>query len=133
MSNRNKRIPFISKILKHSDFATPIQISFSTKTAGAGYDPYEDNYTYTSLNPISIKGYVNEVSPQALVYKMYGLQNMGAKEIICDAKYKNHFTLANKIEIDGDNYTVFKEGTGGKTLISNLTKKLIKVVVTRDD
>ena len=131
--NKNKRIPEITRILNHSDFCTKITIYFSRKTAGDYYDGYEQNYTYTNLNPITIKGYVSELSGEQLVYKMYGLQNMGAKEIICDVKYKNMFINCNKLTIDGDNYTVFKEGTGGKTMISNRTKKLIRVVVTRND
>ena len=130
---RNKKIPFVSQIFEHSDFCTKIKIYFSTKTAGDYYDPYEQNYTYTNLNPITIKGYVSEISPEALVYKTYGLQNLGAKEILCDSKYKNYFELCNKIEIDGDNYTVFKEGTGHKTVISNRTKKIIRVMITRND
>jgi hypothetical protein len=130
---KNKRIPFITQILTHSDFCTKIKISFSHKTAGEFFDQYEQNWTYTNLNPITIKGYVSEISPEALVYKTYGLQNMGAKEILCDARYKNYFQYCNKLEIDGDNYMVFREATGNKTLISNRTKKLIRVVITRHD
>ncbi len=130
---RLKKIPFASHIFKHDDFSSKIRIYFSTKTAGEYFDPYEQNYTYTNLNPVTIRGYVSEVTSEALVYKQYGLQNMGAKEILCDAKYKSYFELSNKVEIDGDNYTVFKEGTGSKTLISNRTKKIIRVLITRDD
>ena len=130
---RNKKIPFVSKIFKHNDFSQKIKLYFSTKIAGEFFDPYEENYTYTNLNPLTIRGYVSEISPEALVYKKYGLQNMGAKEILCDVKYKSYFENCNKIEIDGDNYLVFKEGTGNNTLISNRTKKIIRVVVTRND
>ena len=130
---KNKKIPFASRIFKHSDFSTKITIYFSVKTAGEYFDPYEQNWTYTNLNPLTIRGYVSEITSEALVYKQYGLQNMGAKEILCDVKYKSYFENANKLEIDGDNYLVFKEGTGNKTLISNRTKKIIRVVVTRDD
>jgi len=130
---RNKKIPFISRLFKHTDFCTKIKIYFSQKTAGDYYDPYEENFTYTNLNPLTIKGYVSEITSEALVYKQYGLQNMGAKEILCDVKYKSYFEKCNKLEIDGDNYTVFKEGTGNKTIISNRAKKMIRVVVTRND
>ena len=131
--NRNKHIPDVSKILKHTDFTSKITIYFSSKTAGADYDPYEQNYTYTNLNPITIRGFVSELSAEALVYKHYGLQNLGMKEILCDARYKKYFQNCNKLTIDGDNYTVFKEGTGNKTMISNRSNKLIRVVVTRND
>ncbi len=131
--NRLKKIPFISQLFKHSGFSTKVTIYFSTKSAGEYFDPYEQNYTYTNLNPLTIRGYVSEVTPEALIYKQYGLQNMGAKEILCDSKYKSYFELSNKVTIDGDNYTVFKEGTGNKTLIANRTKKIIRVVITRND
>jgi len=130
---RNKKLPFTDRVFNHSDFCTKIRISFSQKTAGEYFDPYEQNYTYVNSNPITIKGYVSEVTGEALVYKQYGLQNMGAKEILCDVKYKNYFLNANKIEIDGDNYLVFKEATGGRTIISNRAKKMIRVIVTRYD
>ncbi len=130
---RNKKLPFTKTVFNHTDFATKIQIFFSQKTAGDYFDPHEENYTYTNLNPLTIRGYVSEITPEALVYKHYGLQNMGAKEILCDSKYKAYFELANKIEIEGDNYLVFKEGTGSKTLISNRSKKMIRVIITRDD
>jgi hypothetical protein len=105
----------------------------STKTAGTDYDTYEQNYTYTNLNPITINGYVTEISPEALIWKQYGLQNLGAMEILCESKYKNLFLNCNKLTIEGDNYTVMKDGTGTKTLIMNRPKKLIKVMVTRND
>ena len=130
---RNKKLPFTKTVFNHTDFCTKIRISFSQKTAGEFYDPYEQNYTYTNSNPITIKGYVSEISAEKLVYKQYGLQNMGAKEILCDSKYKSYFENCNKIEIDGDNYLVFKEGTGGKTIISNRPKKMIRVIITRYD
>ena len=133
MHNINKRIPEVTNLLKHTNFSTKISIFMSTKTAGDDYDEYEDNYTYSNLNPIIVKGYVREVSPEALVYKQYGMQNMGAKEILCDSKYKNLFENCNLIEIDSDKYMVFKEGTNNRTLISDRPNKLIRVVVTRSE
>ena len=130
---RNKKIPWISKIFKHTDFCTKITIYFSQKTAGDYFDPYEENYTYTNLNPLTIKGYVSEITSEALIYKQYGLQNQGAKEILCDSKYKSYFQNCNKLQIEGDTYTVYREGTGNNTLISNRTKKMIRVIVTRND
>ena len=131
MFNINKKKSFIKKILKHSNFTKKIYLYMSSKAAGDDYDPYEDNYTFSNLNPIIIKGYVSELSPEALAWKQYGLQNMGAKEIICRSLYKNAFENCNKIEIDNDEYQVFKDGTSGKTLISNRPNKLIRVVITR--
>ena len=58
--NKNKRIPELNRILNHSNFCTKITIYMSKKSAGTYYDGYEQNYTYTHLNPITIKGYVSE-------------------------------------------------------------------------
>lgn len=128
---KNKKIPFVSHIFKHSDFCTKIKLYFSQKTFGEYYDPYEDNYTYTNLNPLTIKGYVSEISSEALVYRHYGLREQGAVEVLTDSKYKNYFVNCNKIVIDNQDYEVFKEGTGNNSLISNRTKKIIRVILTR--
>ena len=130
---RNKKLPFTKEVFNHSDFCTKIAIYFSRKTAGEFFDPYEQNYTFTNSNPITIKGYVYEVTAEALIWKQYGLQNIGAKEILCDSKYKSYFENCSKIEIDGDNYTVFKDGVGNKIVISNRPKKMIRVLITRND
>ena len=131
--NKIRKLPLIAKLLNHSDFRTKVLLYMSTKTAGVDYDSDEQNYTYTNLNPITINAYVSEVSAEGLVFKAYGLQNIGAKSILCEAKYKNMFENCNKITIDGDNYTVFREGTGSKTLISNRPKGLIRVIIQRND
>lgn len=127
-----KKITAISKLLKDKEFTTKIRIFFSTKTAGDDYDPYEANYTFSNLNPLTIKGYVRDISPEALVWKQYGLANVGAKEIICDEKYKTWFENCNKIEIDNIEYQVFKEGTGNRNIIIKRPYQMIRVVVTRN-
>ena len=63
----------------------------STKTAGDDFDPFEKNYTYSTLNPKVITGYVRDIQPEALVWKEYGLSQVGAKEVLCDKKYRNWF------------------------------------------
>jgi len=131
--NKIRKLPLVTKLLNHSDFCTKVLIYMSTKTAGVDYDSDEQNYTYTNLNPITIKAYVTEVSAEGLVFKAYGLQNIGAKSILCEDKYRNLFENCNKLTIDGDNYTVFREGTGSKTLISNRPKHLIRIIVQRND
>jgi len=126
--NRNS---YIAKILKNANFTTKITIYFSTKSAGDDFDPYEDNYTYSNLNPLTIKGYVTELSPEALVWKQYGLQEIGAKEVLCDSKYADWFRKANKIVIDGDEYSIFKEGVGNRAIIQKRPMKLIRVVLQK--
>lgn len=131
MLNIFKKNKQISDLLKNSNLATKIEIYFSTKAVGDYYDSYEKNYTYTNLNPITIKGYVKELKPEALVWKQYGLSEVGAKEILCEDKYEEYFRLANKIKIDTDTYQTYRENVGNRCLITKLPCKLMKVVVSK--
>jgi len=127
-----KDIKFLSNILKDKEFTTKVKIYFSTKSAGDDFDTYENNYVFTNLNPKTIKAYVREVSPEALVYKQYGLAHMGAKEILCDKRYREWFENCSKIEIGSTVYQVFREGTGNRTIISERPYNMIRVVVSRN-
>jgi len=127
--NVNNRIPSILKLIKEN--STKVQLYFSYKEAGDDYDNYEQTYTYYNLNPLTIKGYVRTLSPEALVWKEYGLKEMGAKEIICDERYKTWFERCNKIEIDSDDYEVFREGVGNRAIIQKRPHKLLRIVVQK--
>lgn len=128
-----KKISCINRLLKDKDLTTKVLVYFSTKTYGEGYDTYEDNYTYTNLNPLSLKAYVTEISSEALVWKQYGLKEMGAKELICESKYAGWFRSANKIEIGGDEYEIYKEGVGNRIMIQTRPYNLIRVVLQKKD
>jgi hypothetical protein len=129
--NKMRSIKQVRDILRNNEYTTKIQVYFATKEAQEGYDKYEKNYTYTNLNPLTIKAYVREINPEALVWKQYGLSEIGAKEILCEERYKNWFTQANKIVIDGDEYEVYREGTGNNAIISKRPYNLIRVVVSK--
>jgi len=126
-----KKIININKLLKHSDYCKKVKIYFATKTAGDDYDPYEQNYTYSNLNPITIKAYVSQISPEALVWKQYGLKEIGAVEIITEKRYKNYFEKCNKVEIDDEEYEVFKEAVGNRSIISERPFNLIRIVLQK--
>lgn len=129
MININKKISYISRLIKAN--ATKILIYPSKASFGDGYDSYEKNYTYTNLNPLTIKGYVREISAESLVWKGYGLKATGAKELICNSRYKNWFKIANKIVIDDEEYEVMKEGVGGRVQIQTRPYCLIRVILER--
>lgn len=131
MINIKKINKHLLKTIESNQFSTKIQLFFSSKSVGTFYDKYEKNYTFANQNPITIKGYVTEISAEALTWKQYGLSEIGAKEIICNKKYASWFKLASKIEIDGDTYQTYKENLGGKFLISELPLNIIKVIVTK--
>lgn len=126
-----KSLKFINELIEKEEFTTKITFYFATPSYPENYDKYENNLEYTNLNPLSIKGYVREISPESLVWRQMGLQEMGAKEIICKERYREWFLKTNKIVIDSDNYTVMKEGTGGNVLISKRPYGLIRVVLSK--
>ena len=129
--NRNKTIPFVKSLFKNNKFNTKIKLYFSRKTFGDFYDDYEDNATYLKLNPVTIKGYVHDITATSLIFKRYGLESMGAKEVIADSKYKSWFEDCEKIEIDGDEYQVFKEAAGQNMIIHERAFKIIRIVLQR--
>jgi len=136
MINRNKRIAFFENLMLKDYTATKIKIFFATKTAGEGWDEFEQNLTTTNLNPKTIRGYIHEVTPQQLIYKQYGLSNIGAQEIICDDKYLDWFKTANKIEIEDVEYRVLSVGNAESNkggLVTKRAFKMAKIVLVRND
>ena len=131
MINIKKSNAQINKLLENSNFTTKVKVFFSYRSYDDDYDGYEDNVTDANLNPKTLKAYVKDVSPEALVYKQYGLHEIGAKEILCKDTYKNWFEKCAKITIDGDEYQVFKEASGNRMIITNRPFKLIRVVISR--
>jgi hypothetical protein len=131
MLNLHKKNKFISDLLNHSYISTKITIYFATPRADEDYDPEEKNYVYDNLNPYTIRGYVREVDATKLVYKQYGLSEQGAVEILCEDKYESYFRNANKIEINGYEYSVFKEAVGKRSLITLRPFCLMRVVLKR--
>lgn len=128
-----RKINIIKNLLKHKDFTTKIRIFFSTKETSDDFEPYEENYSFTNLNPITIKGYVSEISAESLTWRKFGLSELGAKEIICESKYTNYFKICNKIEIDDDTYEVYKSGTGGRVSIQSRPFNLLRVFITKKE
>lgn len=129
--NINKKNLEINRMLKSKEFSTKIYLYFSTKSVGEDYDSEEKNYTFTNLNPHVVKGYVREVKAEALVWKQYGLSETGAKEVICEYKFAEWFRLANKIEIDGDSYEVYKENIGNRCLIEKRPFSLCRIILRK--
>ena len=121
----------IKKILNDSNLSTKILLYMSTKSAGEDFDPEEKNYTYTNLNPVTVRGYVKDVKGEALVWKNYGLSETGAKEVICEYKYAEWFRLANKIEIENDQYQVYKENVGNRLLIEKRPFQLARIILKK--
>ena len=128
-----KKLRIAQEIYKNNEVSSKIYLYFASKMAGDDYDPYEKNKIGVNLNPIVIKGYVREINPEALVWKQYGLSNIGAKEVLCDAKYDSYFRNCTKIKIDNIEYQVFKEGAGNKAIIQQRPYQTMRVVISRNN
>ncbi len=126
-----KKLRVAQDIYKNNEVSSKIYIYFASQMAGDDYDEYEKNKVVLNLNPIVIKGYVREINPEALVWKQYGLANIGAKEVLCDAKYDSYFRKCQKIKIDNIEYQVFKEGAGNKAIIQQRPFQTMRVVISR--
>jgi len=131
MPRTSRHLKDVDRILNDSNLSTKIKIYFSYREYGDDYDPEEANYTDAKLNPKTIRGVVSEISPQALVYKSYGLHEIGAKEIICSSRYKEWFLKCAKITINDEEYQIFKEAAGSRAIISDRRFKTIRVVIAR--
>lgn len=123
----------INNILRKPEFATKIRLFFSSAAPGDFYDSYENNLTFSNLNPITIKGYVRNLSPETAFWKQYGLHEAGMMEILCEAKYSDYFKRCNKISIGDSNYQVYKDGGGTRTMITERPMNLLRVVVSKLD
>lgn len=132
MKDINKPILYIKDLLKHNKFTTKVKIYMSTKTYGDDYDAYEDNYTFTNLNYITIKAYVRTLTPETAFYKQYGVYEKDIKEIICEDRFYDAFRKCNKVEIGNDEYEVLKTATGQGTIIKR-PYKLIRVTLKRKE
>ena len=67
-------------------------------------DPYEQNVTRSSLNPIPIKAIVTDLNFSKIQWSMPGIVADIGKEILIQKKYENLLTYSYSIEIDSVDY-----------------------------
>jgi hypothetical protein len=128
----NTRNIEFERLLKASTVTKKISLFFASKTAGEDFDPKEKNYLYSNLNPATVKGYVRDIKPEKQYWRQYGISEGGAKEIYCDAKYAPWFRKANKIKIEGDEYSVYSKAQGNRVLITEFPFKLVRIIVFKE-
>ena len=128
-----KKLSEAQRLLRSVEFSTKVYLFFATPSADESYDPYEKNLTYTNLNPITVKAYVHEVSPSSLVFKEIGLHQIGAVEVVTEDKYVEWFEQADRIVIRTEEYQVFRQGTGSRTLVQRRPYQLARIFLTRKE
>jgi len=126
-----KRVLDFQNLLRDRNLTKKVLVYFAERSYEDGYDPYENLPTYTNGNPLTFRAYVSQLSPTSLVWKGYGLKEEGSVELVCDKRFRNWLENANKIEIDGDEYQVFKEGSGRRSIITTVAFNLIKAILQR--
>jgi hypothetical protein len=122
-------MPFLKNLIQEQ--GTKIYIYFGVREYNEDYDPYNKNVDYVNLNPHVIMGYVQMISPEKLVWKQYGLQEMGAVEVLCESRYKDWFKTCTRVVINGEDYSVFKVGNGKRVLIQDRPGNMIRVVLEK--
>ena len=90
-------------------------------------DPYEHTSTKTFLNPIAIDALVQQISQEALRWKYVGQLPQNSMQIICELRHENTLKTADKIEINGISYGVYK-GSGKEFTILKRNDYLIAVL-----
>lgn len=131
MTNINKRNRQLSKLFNSIDYTQKITLYFSTKSVGDDFDPEEKNYTYTNLNPQTIRGIVRNIKTESLAWKNYGFTDTGAKEVLVEDRYEDWFKNCNKVEVDGAEYQVWKQATGNRVLIEKRPFQTIRVILRK--
>jgi hypothetical protein len=121
------KLPFLQRLI--NDGGTKVYLYFATKMAGDNFDPYEKNYVDVNLNPNVIKGYMTTISPEALVWTQYGLNEIGSVELFCETKYTSWFKQAKRIVIEGNDYSVFT--AGGRLMIQDRPYGVIRVILQK--
>lgn len=126
-----KHNPYIENLLKNSAICVKCRIYFAYLSYPDGYDPDEGNITATknNLNPITIKGYAVDISGTKVVYRGIGKGIEQAIDFYCESRYKKYFEQANKIEVAGNEYEVYKDGSS--LYIQSRPFNLIRVSLKR--
>lgn len=129
-----KKIREVRQLLRDSEFTTKVKIFFAfSKSADDDFDPEEANYTYTNLNPKTIKAYVSNISAEAWILKEYGVHRIGAIEIIAEDKYETWFQNCQRVVVNDIDCQVFQSSVGSKALIQKRAGNLIRVLLQRKD
>jgi len=72
-------------------------------------DPYEKTRTQTFLNPLPIKGLIQQIGFSSLHYKYWGEIPIGSIQVIIEKKNKTLMFTAEKIKYNEQTYKVYKD------------------------
>lgn len=103
------------------------------------YDPdrqeEETNFTLTPHNPIPLKCYIRNASPEGLIAREIGLSASLVKELWVSTKYVDLIKNAERIVINKEDYSPYHKATGNKFQIyekkGNLN--LVEILIFRKE
>ena len=72
-------------------------------------DPYEKNTTKTYLNPLPIKGLIQQIGFSSLHYKYWGEIPVGSIQVIVEKKNKTLMLTAEKIKYNDSYFKVYQD------------------------
>jgi hypothetical protein len=100
------------------------------KVKGTNYDKFRDiGWTVGQQNPIVVKAWVREVSPNELILRQIGLVAVGAKKLVVKNNDVALFRLANRVVINDADYYVYNDAVGKKFQIQELDENYSEVTV----
>jgi hypothetical protein len=124
---------FANYILK--DYSSKVFIYLpGAKVKNTNYDKFRDvGWTVGQQNPIVVKAFVREVSPNELILRQIGLVAVGAKKLVVKNNDVTLFRLANKVVINNVDYYVYNDAVGKKFQIQELDENYSEVTVFKKD
>jgi hypothetical protein len=96
----------IFNLLKNEGQLVTLQVYAAKETQ---VDPYEKNKSLTYLNPLPIKGLVQQIGFSSLHYKYWGQIPIGSIQVIVDKKNKTLMLTAEKIKYNDNYFKVYKD------------------------
>jgi hypothetical protein len=94
-------------------------------------DPISHEKEKVFLNPITIDAYVRDVSPEALVWRYYGVIPIGSKEFICEKRWEETIKSASRITINDEEYKTLWNDSKGFSILER--ENYLVIVVAKKD
>lgn len=100
---------------------------------GPNYDPYrKTGYIKTKKNPIWVKALKKTLTAESLICRSLGLKEIGAVSLTVKDCDVNLFKMAERVLIDGIDYTIYNDALGNRFQIFPIKFGFSKIVVFKD-
>lgn len=104
----------------------------ASKVKGSNYDKFRDvGYEKNIQNPIFIKAMQRAITPNSLIIREIGLAETGAMQIIVKQDDIAVIKLAERIQIDEEEYTPWLKMLGNRLQITKMPFNYSKVIIFR--